>query len=144
MSETSEYKIESIVIAWLETAAALDSASIVHHDADDAANKDRIIVRCNPKTPAVPGKTPAATVGVWQAEVVITARFATRTAATLETWAATIDTILQGSVPAGVVSLATSSFPNGIQIDASNQGARQDGQSTSRMREKVLLAVFRE
>lgn len=144
MSTSSEYKIESIVIALIKTGATFASVSVVHHDEDTAAGKDRITVKCDPKAPMIPGKNPAASTRVFQAEVLIEAHFATRTAATLETWATDIDALLQASPPGSIVSLATTHFPSGIMLDESERGARQEGSGAGRMREKMVRAIFRE
>jgi hypothetical protein len=141
-----EYNIETLVIAILRAHATLSAVDCEHHseDADTGAKKNRINVKCDPKTPLVSGRSWSAPVPVWQAEIQIEALGAL--AETVwDGWRQAIDEAMMpasGSYPAGVVTSAMAAFPLGLEIDNATSGGQFDSGEKRRSLTRTFRAVF--
>lgn len=140
MSNTAEYNLETIIVALLDTNAAL-TQQLVHKDDDDGAEKDRIVVAVEPKMPAIKAYRETEKPPVWMATARITIHQATRDVAALETYANAVDATLQASTPdASIVTLATGLFPVGpVTISQSEEGSRHAEDVEVRLRERVYV-----
>jgi hypothetical protein len=137
---SAEYNIESLVIAILQASATFTSVPVEHwvEDEDTTAKANRLTVRVEPRIPMAARRRPDITAEVWQAPLTISAQHKDGETA-LDDWRAAIDAAITGTPPAGVVTTATSLFPNGVTIDNPDGGAIFDG-STKR---RTLIRTFR-
>jgi len=147
MADPNQEKIEAIIIALLQTQAPFTNSStapVVAWDADASTigKKDRVIVQCEEPVPEVPARNPSVAAPVNRATVNIYTRFTTNSADTLNTWVAAVDAAL-ATAPAGVVTLATASYPNGFTIDTVTEGNRQQDGVEQRERIKTFSVVYR-
>jgi hypothetical protein len=150
---SAENNIESIVIAALQSGA-LAAVMIRHHDDDrdtlisddDAIDEgpSRIVVKCEPPIPHIPGRKPSAPAAIMEAQVTITARgtFGDKTADQFDAWASAVDSLLAAPV-AAAVTLATTHFPHGLEFDNPNQGMRWEGVSETRTRTRTFRAIYK-
>lgn len=140
MSNSSEYNLETIIVALLETNATL-TQQIIHKDDDDGAQKDRIVVAVEPKMPAIKAYRETEKPKVWMSTARITIRQATRDVSAMEEYANAVDATLQASTPdAAIVTLATGLFPIGpVTISQSEEGSRQGEDVDVRIRERVYV-----
>lgn len=136
---TSEYTIETVVLAMLADQAALSGLSMKHHDVDTDAAIDRIVVRCEPREAFLAGFTPMAAPVMWKSALTIEIHVATRTAALIETYATAVDAAMITAPAAAVTAAATL---GSLYIDADESGNRQGDGSETYLRVKNYSAIF--
>jgi len=127
MSNFAEYDIERMVITIL--AAQTDLPAALHRDVDDGADKDRIIVSCDPREVELGNRDEGQAPSRWGADLTVEMRLASITdMAKLQLWSTAIDAAFAGSVPAATTSLFNTLYgsTNGyFQIKAADGGSRQ-------------------
>lgn len=127
MSNFPEYNIEAMIISILGGQGTLPAA--VHRDVDDGADKDRIVIKCDPREVELAGKRPGDAPIRWAANVTVEMRLAgIADTATLQTWSTAIDAAFAGSVPAATTTLFNSLYGASagyFEIAATDGGSRQ-------------------
>jgi hypothetical protein len=104
MSNFAEYDIEEVVITIL--AAQMDLPDAVHRDSDDGADKDRIIVKCDPREVELPSLRPGDAPVRWKANVTVEMRLASAAdMVLLQLWSTAIDAAFADAPPAATVTL---------------------------------------
>ena len=94
---SAEYLVETAAMTLLAANSDLSGVTIKHHQEDDETVSivNRIIVRCDPKTPMFPSRRGNTVPLFWEAQVVVTGK--TNGAETvIETWRDAIDASLNG------------------------------------------------
>lgn len=135
---SAENIIEQIEIALLGGQAALSGFSIVQFNDDDAADRDRIVVKCSPREIALPGTDPTKT-SAWLFKCEIAIHLATRSASTFDTVIAAVEAAhaTGASIPSAAATLASANFANGLTVDSTNEGDMDHG-GDKRSRAKVF------
>lgn len=127
MSNFPEYNIEAMIISILAGQSGLPAA--IHRDVDDGADKDRIIVKCDPREVELAGRRPGDAPIRWAASVTVEMRLATiADTTTLQTWSTKIDAAFAGSVPAATTTLFNSIYGAStgyFEIQSTDGGSRQ-------------------
>lgn len=131
-----ELSCESIEIRLLEGQADLSGFHIKNEDTDSHSNKDRIIVKALPREPDLTNFN-GVTVKAWRVPVEVTVHFATVDASAFDAKIAAVEAANAGTPAAAAVTLATSTFPNGMKIFDTDDGAREQ-EEHSRARRKVF------
>ena len=141
MSLTSlENYCESIEVILLQAQTALSGFQIVREMEDSAADKDRIVVKCDPRKIAVisaDGIRPAA----YQFDVSVTLRLATRSSADFDTCIAAIEAANNSDTcPPAATAIADSVFTKGLVIYPTDEGEVAHGDN---VRERTKVFTFR-
>ena len=127
MSNFAEYDIERMVITIL--AAQTDLPAALHRDVDDGADKDRIIVKCDPREVELGGRSEGTAPSRWGANLTIEVRLGSLTnMANLQLYSSAIDTAMASSVPAATTTLFNTLYgaTNGyFEIRVEDGGSRQ-------------------
>lgn len=135
-----ELDAENVEILLLQGQAALSGFEIDHFGKDSTSNKDRIIVHAMPREVELPGKGQNEA-KVWRIPVEITVNYTTRTASGLDTVIAAIQAANTGTPAAAAVTAATTAFPNGCQIDDTDDG-ESDHTDNQRIHRKVFNFII--
>jgi hypothetical protein len=142
---SAEYNIESLVIAILEASATFSGVSVEHHVEDESttAKMSRVTVKADPATPKAEAFRPDRKAPVWQSVINIEVQHV-GVDTTFDAWRDAIDdAMMPASFAAGIVTTATSLFPNGIVIESANGGAVFDGPDKRRSVTRTFPVVFR-
>jgi hypothetical protein len=143
MSNFAEYNIEAMVITILAAQSSLPAA--VHRDVDDGADKDRIVVKCDPREVELAAKRPGDAPIRWKASLTVEMRLASiADTATLQTWSTAIDAAFAGSVPAATTTLFNSLYGSSqgyFEITASDGGSRQSPGSQVREWSRTFTVI---
>lgn len=138
---STELDCETIVKALLESHASLSSYEIKHFVDDDGADINRIVVQAMPEETLIPPIRPSLPPAVSRVPVRVEVRSMSKTAAEHD---AIIEALKEAmdSAPAGVVTTAQGLFPNGFQIDDTDEG--ENSQTDNRRTwEKTYNAILR-
>lgn len=127
MSNFAEYDIERMVITILAGQSNLPAA--LHRDVDDGADKDRIVVKCDPREPELAARRPGDAPARWGATLTVEMRLASLTDMTkLQLWSTKIDAAFAGNPPAATVTLFNTLYGAStgyFEITATDGGGRQ-------------------
>lgn len=127
MSNFPEYDIERMVITIL--AGQSDLPAAIHRDVDDGADKDRIIVKCDPREVELGNRDQGQPPSRWGASLTVEMRLASLTdMAKLQLWSTAIDAAFAGSPPAATTTLFNTLYGSSagyFQIRATDGGSRQ-------------------
>jgi hypothetical protein len=120
-----EKSCEDVELLILGGQSALSGFSRVNYDADSDADKDRIIVKSEPRQPALFAAN-GVDVRKWMVPVGVTIKLATKSAAQMDTLMTAInDANNVGPAPAVAITAATTAFPNGMRIENLPEGERE-------------------
>lgn len=127
MSTTVENYCEQIAILCLQGQAGLSGFAIVPFDKDTATDKDRIIVKANPREAAVPGIA-GGTPSIWRVPVEVTVFYKAASASDFDAKIAEVEAAFSDSTtpPAGAVALADAQF-TGLKINFTDSANRDHG-----------------
>lgn len=134
MSNPAEYDIERMIITILAQQAGLPAA--VHRDMDAAPDKDRIVVKCEPRTAELPGRRPGDNPYRWAASVEVEIILATQeSTATINEYSRLIDIALAATPASAVTTLFNSIY--GVtdaffEVQPNDGGTRQQAGSQTR------------
>ena len=133
---------EQVEMLILQGQASLTGFSIVRFDEDEQAQKDRIVVKAEPKQIETPSHAPSVPPKSWRIPLSIEIYLVTRDAAEMDAIVQAIATANNSTAPAPALTLANTAFPNGCQIEDTDSGNRSD-QPNSRNRtvEYAFIAV---
>jgi len=136
MADSLEQSCEQIEVLLLQAQAGLSGVSVVRYDEDTQVEKDRIIVKAMPREVELMGKGPN-DIFFWRFPVSISVHLVSRSQATMDAYILAIEAANSGTPAAAAVTLATSKFPAGIDIDNTDSGSREN-QDNARTRERVF------
>lgn len=142
---SDEYNIESLVIAILEDSATFSGVAVEHWVEDDAtvSKGNRLTVKVDPMTPKVAAHRPDKKAPVWQSTITISAQHG-GSETDFDGWRDAIDAaMMPAAYAASVVTLAGTSFPNGIVIESASGGDVFDAPGNRRTMTRTFPVVFR-
>jgi hypothetical protein len=129
---SAEYEIESVIIAKLAASGTFTGIDIEHWTEDESTvtKANRLTVKVDPKTPAVPPYNPIATVPVWRSTITVSAQH-NGTDTTFDAWREAVDSVVKNGV--GDV----------IKICPPDGGGIFDGPTKRRTLTRTFPVVFR-
>lgn len=142
--DTTEVLIESVLIAILAGQGSLPAAVHYERNTDPVAEATRVTVQCMPKATFAHARKTTLLAPVWQAVATIQVQVPlTATPAELSTLCAAVDTAMEGTPPAGAITLAQASFSRGFEIQATEGGDRSAAGESVRTTTRIYTVIFR-
>lgn len=146
MSNTAQTNIETLLVALIKTQAPFSSPSTILVGPGDSAtdtvlDSDRVSVKSDDPTPFVSGHSMIVASKVKQAMVEVTITLTTADVAKIDAWMLAIETAF-GTAPAGIVTQATTLFPNGFAVEEFTQTQRNAEGSNQLTRTKTARVLF--
>lgn len=134
---------ESIMIALIAGHADVitDGISVVRYDEDADAESDAIIVKGMPREVMLASHTqtdPA----VWRVPCEVQIYLVTRDAERMKTLTNAVQEATSGTASPAAVTIAASQFPNGIELDDTDEGTRENDEE-ARVRSQTWNFVLK-
>ncbi len=137
-----ELNCENLEVALLQAQGTLSGFAVLNFEKDTAPNKDRIVVHAMPRQVELEAYNAFITPKVWRVPVEVSVHLMTRSASTLDTVIAAIQAANDGTPPAAVVTTATGLFPNGVNIEDTDEG-EADHTDNERTRAKLFNFIVK-
>lgn len=142
MSDSLEYKCESVIIAILGASAGLSGFAIKHRDEDTAANKDRIVVSSSQREVELYGKD-LSVVRAWRINCMVELLYVTKDESGYDDKITAIEAALGAAQPpASVQALWASTFTIGAQLEQTSEGEASTDDKTRERRRTYAFIVM--